>query len=80
MIVIDTLNTGSADINVDMWDGGDWTTIPTPGEDIDLNTYGNSMGADVAWEQAAGSDRALFVWRDGTSGETSIRYMVLIFR
>jgi hypothetical protein len=75
MIVIDTLSTSTADVNVDMWNGSNWTTVSTPTEDTDINTYGFSRGADVAWESNA-SDRALFVWRDGTTDELSLRYMV----
>lgn len=67
---------GAPDLGVDMWNGSDWTTITTPAEDSDINSPGFSNGQDVAWEWGTGADRALFVWRDGTTAETSLRYMV----
>lgn len=76
MAVVNNLNTSTADLDVDMWNGSDWTTIAAPTADTDINTYGFAKAVDVEWEQAAGSDRALFVWRDGTTSETSLRWMV----
>ncbi len=76
MAVVSDLSTTSANLDVDMWNGSNWTTITTPTNDNDINTYGFAKGVDVEWEQAAGSDRALFVWRDGTTSSTSLRWMV----
>lgn len=80
-IIVDTLSTTSSDIQVDMWNGSDWTTVAVPTADADINTYGFAQGTDVAWEQSNSSGRALFVWRNGiiaaaTTAETSLSYMV----
>ncbi len=69
------LSTTLADVDVDMWNGSNWTTVATPATmDDDINNNGYAQGGDVAWEQGGG-DRALFVWRDGTVSETAFRYM-----
>ncbi|MDQ3007974.1 MAG: DUF2341 domain-containing protein [bacterium] len=68
------LSTTTSDLFVDMWNGSDWTTISTPTADSDTNTYGFSSSVDVAWENG-GSDQAVFIWRDGTTSETSLRWM-----
>ncbi len=74
-IINNVSSTTSADIDVDMWNGSDWTTISTPATmDDDINSNGFAQAGDVAWEQGGG-DRALFVWRDGTTNETLLRYM-----
>jgi hypothetical protein len=68
-------STTAADVDVDMWNGSNWTTVATPATmDDDINNNGFAQGGDVAWEQGGG-DRALFVWRDGTVSETALRYM-----
>jgi hypothetical protein len=76
VIINAVASTSSADIYVDMWNGTDWTTVSDPTGDTDINNNGYAQPMDVAWEQASGADRALFVWRDGTTSETSLRYMV----
>ncbi len=68
-------STTAGDVDVDMWNGSNWTTVTTPTTmDDDINSNGFAKGGDVAWEQGGG-DRALFVWRDGTVSETALRYM-----
>jgi hypothetical protein len=74
-IVVYGNSTTASGVTVDMWNGANWTTVTTPTADTDINTYGFDLGADVAWEQSS-ADRALFVWRDGTTSETAYRYMV----
>lgn len=75
-IINNVASTSAADIDVDMWNGSDWTsvTVPTTMDD-DINNNGFANGSDVVWEQGGG-DRALFVWRDGSVVETSLVYMV----
>lgn len=69
-------STSSADMYVDMWNGTNWTGVATITGDADINNNGYAQPMDVAWEKGAGADRALFVWRDGTTSETALRYMV----
>lgn len=76
VMINETNSTTSADMNVDMWNGSNWTSAAQPATmDVDINNNGYAQGQDVAWEQSSG-DRALFVWRDGTTSELYIRYMV----
>ncbi|MBI5037577.1 MAG: hypothetical protein HZC01_02655 [Candidatus Kerfeldbacteria bacterium] len=70
------VSTTSADMYVDMWNGTDWTSVTTPAGDTDINNNGYAQPMDVAWEYGSSSDRALFVWRDGTTSELYVRYMV----
>jgi hypothetical protein len=76
MIIVSGASTTTSDVAVDMWNGSDWSTVSTPTDDTDIDTYGFSKGADVEWE--ATGDRALFAWRDDAtaSGLTTLRYMV----
>lgn len=80
LITVDTVSTSSADVNVDMWNGSDWTTVATPTEDADINNNGYAQAVDVAWEVGSSSDRVLFAWRDGVratvASDTTVSYMV----
>ena len=71
---VDTVSTSSSDIGVDMWNGLDWTTITTPSDDVDINNNGDGFPFGLGWEKD--DDRLMFAWRDGTTSETSLRYMV----